>query len=62
MLILALGEPIALVQELPYFDNPIKMDPMLASALDLCVHDMINLFMFHVVRVKLCWFQLFCYL
>jgi hypothetical protein len=42
LLNLALGEPLALVQELPCFDNPIKMDPMLESSLDLCVHDMIS--------------------
>jgi hypothetical protein len=53
MLNLALGEPLALVQEFPCFDNPIKLDPLLVSALDLCVHDMINGFMFHTFRVEL---------
>jgi hypothetical protein len=62
MLNLALGEPLALVQELPYFDNPIKMDPILESGLDLCVHDLISGFMFHAVRVDLYGCQLFCYL
>jgi hypothetical protein len=42
LLNLALGEPLALVQELPYFDKPIKLDPILVSSLDLCVHDMIS--------------------
>jgi hypothetical protein len=62
LLKLTLGEPLALVQELPCFDSPIKLDPMLVSDLDLCVHDLINGFLFHVVRVDLCWCQLFYYL
>ena len=62
LLNLALGEPLALVQELPYFDESIKLDPLLSSALDLCVHNMIIGFMFYVVRVDLCWCQLFCYI
>jgi hypothetical protein len=62
LLNLAPGEPLSLVQELPCFDNPIKLDPLLVSSLDLCVHDMISGFMFHAVRVELCWCQLFCYL
>jgi hypothetical protein len=53
LLNLAPGEPLALVQELPCFDNPIKLDPLLVSALDLCVHDMISGFLFHAVRVEL---------
>jgi hypothetical protein len=40
LLNLAPGEPLALVQELPFFDNPIKMDPLLARFVDLCVHDL----------------------
>jgi hypothetical protein len=31
-------EPLALVVELPCLDKPIKLDPMMVSALDLCVH------------------------
>jgi hypothetical protein len=41
LLNLAPGEPLALVQELPCFDNSINLDPLLSSALDLCVHNMI---------------------
>jgi hypothetical protein len=41
LLNLALGEPLALVQELTYFDDSIKLDPLFSSALDLCVHNMI---------------------
>jgi hypothetical protein len=58
---LAPGEPLALVQELPYFDDSIKMEPLLSSALDMCVHNIIVGCMLYVVRVKLCWCQLFCY-
>jgi hypothetical protein len=58
----ASGEPLALVQKMPGFDNSIELDPLLASALDLCVHNMINRFLFHAIRVDLCWFQLSCYL
>ena len=59
LLNLAPGERLALVQELPGFDNSINMDPLLASSLDLCVHCLISGCMFHVVRVELCWCQLF---
>jgi hypothetical protein len=62
LLNLASSEPLALVQEIPLFDNPIKIDPLLESSLDLCFHDMINGFLFHAVRVDLFWCQLFCYL
>jgi hypothetical protein len=59
LLDLALGEPLALVYELPCLDNPIKLDLLLASALDLCVHYLIGECLFHVVRVELYWCQLF---
>ena len=61
LLNLALGEPLALVQELPCFDDSIKLDPLLSSALDLSVHNMIIGFLLWVVGVELCWCQLFCY-
>ena len=54
MLNLAPGEPLALVQELSCFDNLIKLDPLMVSALDLCVHYLNNGCMFHVARVELC--------
>jgi hypothetical protein len=41
MLNLALGEPLALVHELPFFDDSIKLDPLLSSALVLSVQNMI---------------------
>jgi hypothetical protein len=53
MLNLAPSEPLGLVQELPYFDNPIKLNPLLESALHLCIYYMINVFMFHSVMVKI---------
>jgi hypothetical protein len=59
LLDLALGEPLALVDEFPYLDNPIKLDPLLVSALDLCVQDLIGGCLFHAVMVELCWCQLF---
>jgi hypothetical protein len=59
---LASGEAPSLVQELPCFNNPIKLDPLLAHSLDLFVHDIISGCMFHAVRVDICWCQLFFYL
>jgi hypothetical protein len=41
LLNLALGEPLALLEELPCFDDSIKLDPLLSSALDLSIHNMI---------------------
>ena len=41
------GEPLALVQELANFDNPIQLDLLLASVLDLHVHDTIYGGLFH---------------
>jgi hypothetical protein len=41
LLNLALSEPLALVQELPYFDESIKLDPLFSSALDLSIHNII---------------------
>jgi hypothetical protein len=55
MLNLALGEPLSLVQDLPRFDNMIRQKLILMSALDLCVHDLFNGFLSHVVRVEICW-------
>ena len=61
LLNLAPGEPLALVEELPCFDDSIKLDPLLSSALDLCVHNLIIGFLLDAVRVEICWFQLFFY-
>jgi hypothetical protein len=61
LLNLASGEPLALVQELPCFDNSIKLDHLLLSALDLCVHNLITGCLLYVVKVDLYWCQLLCY-
>jgi hypothetical protein len=61
MLNLAPSEPLALVQEMPFFDNSIKMDPLLSSALNLCVHNMIIGFFLYVVMAERCSCQLFFY-
>ena len=41
LLNLAPGEPLASVQELPYFDNSIKLDPLMFGFIDLCIQNMI---------------------
>jgi hypothetical protein len=51
LLNLALGETLSSVEEIIYLHNPIKMDPLLASNLDLCVHYLINGSLFHAVRL-----------
>jgi hypothetical protein len=61
LLIFSPGEPLALVQELPCFDESIKLDPLLSSDLDMCVQNMIIVFLLHAVKVDLFWCQLFCY-
>jgi hypothetical protein len=61
LLNLAPGEPLALVQELPYFDDSIKMDPLLLSTLDFSVHNMIIGCLLYAFGVDLYWFQLFYY-
>jgi hypothetical protein len=53
LLNLAPGEPLALVQELPCFDNSIKLDSLLESALDLFVHNMITGFLLYAVGVEI---------
>ena len=45
------SEPLALVQELASFDNLIHLDLLLASVLDLHVHDIICGALFHAVLV-----------
>ena len=44
-------EPLALVKELACFDNSIQLDILLASVLDLCVHDLISCNLFHAVWI-----------
>ena len=45
------GEPLSLVQELASFDNPIQLDLLSESVLDLHVHDTIYGGLFHAVWV-----------
>jgi hypothetical protein len=61
LLNLAPSEPLALVQELPCFDDLIKLDPLMSSALDMCVHNLIIGFLLYAVGVELCWCQLLYY-
>ena len=43
------GEPLALVQELASFDNLIQLNLLLASVIDLHVHDIVYGGLFHAV-------------
>jgi hypothetical protein len=61
LLNLAPSEPLALVQEFPYFDDSIKMDPLLSSALYLSVHNMIIGSLLSAFNFELYWCQLFYY-
>jgi hypothetical protein len=61
LLNLAPSEPLALVQELACFDDSIKLDPLLSSALDMCVHNLVTRCLLCAAGVELCWCQLFCY-
>jgi hypothetical protein len=61
LLNLAPGEPFALVQELPCFDDSTNMDPLLSSALDLHVHNIIIGCLLYVIRVEIYWCQFLCY-
>ena len=60
LLNLALGEPLSSVQELPCSGISIKLDSMLASALNMSVLDLINDYLFHAIMVEPGWCQLLC--
>jgi hypothetical protein len=62
LLNLAPGELLALVQELPCFDDLIKLDPLLSSELDMCVHNLIIGCLLYEFGVDICWCQLLCYI
>jgi hypothetical protein len=53
LLNLALGEPLSLVEVLHYLENPKKLDPLLVSSLDPCVHYLISGCLFHAIMVEL---------
>jgi hypothetical protein len=50
------------VQNLPCFDNPIKLKLLLVISLDVCVHNIINGFLVHAIRVEICQCELLFYL
>jgi hypothetical protein len=50
-------EPPAMVKELPFFDDPIELDVLLAVALHLGVHDPIKYLLLHAFRTELCRIQ-----
>ena len=54
LLNLASCEPLVLVQKLPCFDGLIKLDPLLLSALDMCVHNMISRCLLYAFGVEQC--------
>jgi hypothetical protein len=56
LLNLAPSEPLALVQELPCFDDSLKLDTLIENDLDMFVYNVINGFLLYVVWVDLCWF------
>jgi hypothetical protein len=60
LLNLAPGEPLALVQKLPCFDDLIKLDHLLSSALDLCVHNLITRCMLYAIEVGLSYVGVRC--
>jgi hypothetical protein len=55
LLNLAPSEPLALVQELPCFDDSLKLDTLIENDLDMFVYNVINGFLLYVVWVDLCW-------
>jgi hypothetical protein len=52
MLNLTPGEPLALMKKLPYFDDPIELDGLLAGVICLGVHDTINCLLSDVVVIE----------
>lgn len=56
---LVYGEPLSLVQEFTSFNNPIQLDPLMASVIDISAHYSISCGLFHVFSIELCWCQLF---
>jgi hypothetical protein len=47
-------EPLSLVKKLPYFDNLIELDVLLAGSLHLGVHDLIHYFLLNAFKIELC--------
>jgi hypothetical protein len=47
---LAPGEPLAMVNKLLCFDNPVELYVLLTGAFHLCIHDSINYSLLKVVK------------
>lgn len=58
LLKLILGEPLTLVQKLVLINNLIQLDTLLASVLNLCVHDSNSCGLFTAIWFDLYWCQL----
>jgi hypothetical protein len=53
LLNLAPHEPLALMKNLPCFDDPVELYVLLVGAINLCIHDLINYSLLKVVKVEL---------
>ena len=62
LLNLTLGEPLAVVEQLPCFNNLKELDLLLLGVLNLSIHNSIRCFLFHAVQVELDRCQLLYYL
>jgi hypothetical protein len=51
---LFLGQPLAMVKKLNYFDNLIEFYVLLERALQLGVHDLVHCSFFHAVEIEIC--------
>jgi hypothetical protein len=48
------SEPLSLMKKLPFFDDSMELDALLAVVLYLGFHDLIRYHMFYVFRIELC--------
>jgi hypothetical protein len=48
------GDPLSLMKNLPYFDDLIELDVLLAGSFIIGVHDMINCHMFNAINIYFC--------
>jgi hypothetical protein len=53
------GEPIDLMNKLPFFDDPMEFDSLLEGVLFLGVHDPMNFLLLNAVRIEFFRGQLF---
>jgi hypothetical protein len=61
LLNLTLGEPLALVKKLSFFDEPIELDVILVDYLHIGVHDLIKCIIFNAAKIDLCRGQVLSY-